>query len=97
MMVDVVAEERRRMSPRLAVPTFDDLRTRHADPENHAATAREGVDRHGVHGERRRRARRELRDGGAELDPIRERGQVRKRRERIGAVRLRAPHRVIVQ
>ena len=34
---------------------------------------------------------------GAELDPIRERGQVRKRRERVGAVRLRAPHRVIVR
>ena len=67
------------MAPRLAVPTFDDLRTGNADPENDAPTAGERVDRHGMHRERRRRTRRELRDPGAELDPIRERGQVRER------------------
>ena len=30
----VIAQPRRWMSPRLAVPAFNDLRTRHADPEN---------------------------------------------------------------
>ena len=87
----------RRVAPRLAVPALDDLRAGHADADDHAAAAGEGVDRHGVHRERRRWPRGELGDGGAELDAMGERGEVREGRERVGAVGLRAPHRVIAE
>ena len=54
----------------------------------------EVVERERVHRARRRRARRDLHDAGAQPDAFGVRADPRRRRERVGAPRLRGPHRV---
>src|SRR5690606_37646961 len=89
----VLARARERLRVRLAVPALDHLRAR--DPEaEHEPAAREVVHRQRGHGRRGRGARGELRDGRPEADAARARAPPRERRERVGAVGLRGPHRV---
>src|SRR6185312_9216694 len=52
------------------------------------------VDRAGGHRCRCRRARRELHDPSPQANALRQRGQIRERRDRVRAVRLGGPHRV---
>jgi len=90
---DVLARARERLAVGNAVPALHHLRARGAEAEDEAP-ARERIQRHRRHRGRRRRARGHLHDRGAEADPGRERGDVGKRRHRIRAVGLGAPHRV---
>ena len=77
----------------LAVPPFDDLRPRHAEPQDEPSV-RQVIERDRVHRGGGRRARRELHDGGAELDPAGLSGEVGERPERIGPPSLGRPDRV---
>src|SRR5712692_10504475 len=92
---DVVADAPVRLAPGLAVPAFHDLWAGDAEPGDDAAAPRERVERARRHGGRGRRARGELHDAGAEADPFREGRQVGERRDRVRAVRLGRPHRVV--
>ena len=91
--LDVLARARERLAERLAVPALDDLRARHAEPEREPAV-RQVVERERVHRARRRRARRDLHDAGAQPDALGVRADPRGGRERVGAPRLGRPHRV---
>ena len=95
--LDVVAQTCRRPAPRLSVPTLHDLRAGDADADDHPPAASQGIDRHRVHGQRRRRPSGQLDDRGAQLDALRASSQVRERRQCVGAIRLGGPHRVIAE
>jgi hypothetical protein len=92
---DVVADALVRLAPRLAVPPLDDLRAGHPDADDEPTAAGEGVDRHGVHGQRGRRPGCQLHHRGPELDAVGDRREVRQRRQRVGAVGLGRPHGVV--
>ena len=89
---DVVAHALGRLAPRHAVPTLDDLRAGQAETDDDAIATGQRVDGHRVHRGGRRGARRDLHDRGAELDPLRQRREIRQRRQCVAAVRLRGPH-----
>ena len=94
--LDVLARARERLAERLAVPTLDHLRARHAEPEREAAV-RQVIERERVHRARRGRARRDLDDAGAQPDARRVRADPRRGGERVGAPRLGRPHRVVLE
>jgi hypothetical protein len=91
--LDVLAGLHERLAVRLAVPSFDDLRPRDAEPEQEAA-ARELIQRRRRHRGHRGRARRHLHDAARDVDLLRARGDPRERRDGVRAVRLGRPHRV---
>ena len=80
----------------LAVPSFDHLRTRDAEPEDDPS-AREMVEGEDVHGGGGGGSGRQLDDRGAELDALGVAGQVGQRAERIGSPRLAGPDRVVAE
>ena len=85
------------LGPRLAVPALHDLRTRQTEPDDHAPGTGHGLDG----GERHRggggRTGRQLHHAGGELDARRERGEIPERGQRVGAVGLARPHRVVAE
>ena len=66
--VDVLAGARQRLRELLPVPALDDLRTRHTQPQDVAAT-RQVVERQRCHGARRGRAGRHLNDRRTQAHP----------------------------
>ena len=95
---DVVARAGDRLRPRLAVPALDDLRPGEPEPGDHPARSGERVEGRERHRGRGRGAGRDLHDAGRELDACSvRRGEVRERGQRVGAVGLRGPHRVVTE
>ena len=94
--LDVLARLDERLAERLTVPALGHLRARDAEAEPEA-TAGERVERHRGHGRHRRRARGNLHDAGADVNPRRAREEPRRRRHGVGAVRLRRPHRRVAE
>src|SRR3954463_5371588 len=91
--LDVLARARERLAVVVAVPALRDLRPGGTEPE-HEPAAGEMIEGERRHCHRRRRTRRKLTDRSAELDPRRRRTPPHERCERVGAVRLRGPHRI---
>ena len=85
------------LAPRLAVPAFDDLRTRHAEAGDEPPAAGHRIDRRGRHRRIGRRARGKLHDAGAEFDALGQRREVGERRDGIRAIGLGGPHRIVAQ
>ena len=79
-----------------AVPALDHLWAAHADTEDESA-ARQLVERGRRPGEHRRRPCVDVGDVRAQLDPLGFARDLRKRREGVEAVQLRAPDRVIAE
>ena len=94
--LDELARARERLREGLAVPALDHLRARHADAEDQAPV-REMIDRHRGHPDARGCTRRDLHHGRAELDARGARADPAQRREGVGAVGLRGPHRVVAE
>ena len=59
------------VAPRRTVPTFDDLRTRYAEPSDHPPAPGQRIDGAELHRSHRRRARRHLNHRGAQSNPLR--------------------------
>ena len=93
----VVAQLGDRRAPGGTVPALHHLRSRHSKADDGAPAPGERVDGHGVHGGGGGAAGVDLNDGGAETDPAGVRGQVRQRRQRVGAVGLGRPHAVVAE
>ena len=92
--LDVLPGATQRVVEAHAVPPLGDLRSRDAEPEPETP-ARQRIQRRGRHRGGGRRARRDLHDGAAHVDALRERRDVSEDRGAVRAVGLRRPdHRV---
>src|SRR5262249_13724456 len=79
-------------TPRLPIPSLNDLRPGHAEPGNESVSASERIDSSSTHGCIRRRPSGKLHHACAEADAFRYCRDIGERADCIRAIRLRGPH-----